>query len=391
MLYYLSGARLPSKKAHVIQQVRMCQAFSRAGEEVTLLTPRNPSVTTTWSQLSDFYGLEVPFNIQEAPTLSSDRSIPIPNVPNTDHMGMATWLIYRFLTGRFSPGDIVYSRNPFPTWFFLHAVKASSRRGDIAVWFEQHQPTRGLNDDFYSLLDGLVCISHRQYDLVAQHHALGTLPIHVAHDGVDLSLYEHLSKPAAREQLGIAIDESIVMYTGHLYESKGVETLVSAAHDIDATCYIVGGYEEDIKRIRTTMAIPPNVHFTGFVPPGQVPLYQTAADVLVATVADDTQMEYFSPLKLFEYMATGNPLVVCHRQEYEEFLTNGQTALFVSPEESKELSDAINRLMYDSTLRRRLGERARERVEQYRWEVRASDILGQIRSSNRPPPERATV
>ncbi len=391
MLYYLSGARLPSKKAHVIQQVRMCQAFSRAGEEVTLLTPRNTSDVTTWRQLSDYYGLDTPFDIQVVPTLSRDRSIPIPNVPNTDHMGMTAWLMYRFVTGGFSPGDIIYSRNPYPTWFFLHAIRGLSRRGDIAVWFEQHQSTRGLNDGFYASLDGLVCISHRQVELVAQHHDLDKLPVCVAHDGVDLNLYERLSKSAARDQLNIDQNESIVMYTGHLYESKNVEILVSAARDIDAACYIVGGYEEDIRRIKSTMEIPPNVHFTGFVPPKQVPIYQTAADILVATVAQNTELAYFSPLKLFEYMATGNPIVVSHKPEYEEVLTHGETVMFVTPEAPYELSDTINRLLKDPSLMRRLGVQAQNSVQQYSWETRASEILAQVRSNLRLRPGQLTA
>lgn len=201
----------------------------------------------------------------------------------------------------------------------------------------------------------------------------------VAHDGVDLDAYREISTDEARARLDFDRNERIVMYTGHLYPSKGVETLVQAAATFDASCYIVGGNPEDISRIKAETEVPDNVTFTGFVPPARIPLYQLSADILVATVADDTGgHEFFSPLKIFEYMAAGKPLVVNRKPAYEEVLTDGQNGSFVEPDSVSRLAEAIERLLSDPALRRDLGRQARSDAAQYGWNVRARRIVNEI-------------
>jgi glycosyltransferase involved in cell wall biosynthesis len=176
------------------------------------------------------------------------------------------------------------------------------------------------------------------------------------------------------------LNEDIVMYTGHLYPEKDVETLVKAAKHFEEQCIIVGGYPDDISRIKSNITVPDNVTFTGFVPPSEIPLYQTAADVLVATVGANNDTDYFSPLKLFEYMAAGKPMVVSRKPEFEEILSHQESALMVKPESVSEMAEAINRCLDDANLGMQLGQRARERVDQYDWRVRAQNILTDIRT-----------
>jgi glycosyltransferase involved in cell wall biosynthesis len=256
------------------------------------------------------------------------------------------------------------------------------------VWFEQHQIDRGLDDKligdrFYDQLDGLVCISDTQKREVVEKHSIDPSRIAVAHDGVDCRAYEGLSTASARERLGIDLDERIVMYTGHLYPAKDIETLVRAAADFDGACYIVGGFEKDISRIKTDLEIPENVTFTGFVAPSEIPLYQTAADVLVATVAENPDQDYFSPLKIFEYMAAGKPMVVTRKPAYEEVLTDGRNALFVEAGSVSGLAERVGQLLGDPALRAALGENAREEVQQRDWNVRAERLLDEIRGEAR--------
>jgi glycosyltransferase involved in cell wall biosynthesis len=227
----------------------------------------------------------------------------------------------------------------------------------------------------------VVCISEQQKQRVVRTQQVEPEKLFVAHDGVDLASYEGLSTPEARAQLGIDPDERVVMHTGHLYPSKDVETLVRAAADFDAECYIVGGYPEDVSRIKSEVTIPDNIMFTGFVPPKSIPTYQIAVDVLVATVAEDPEMDFFSPLKLFEYMASNTPLVVSRKPAYEEVLTHGRNGLFVEPGSVSDLADSVTRLLSDSELRAALGRRAREDIIQYDWTAQARRILERIELS----------
>jgi glycosyltransferase involved in cell wall biosynthesis len=380
MLHYLSSARLPSKKAHVIQQLNMCRAFAATGEDVQFVSLRNGRENPSWDDLSDHYGLSTEFNLATVPALSENHRFSIPFVPTSDIQSMTYWLVYKYLSGEIDRGDVLYSRNLYPTRFFLRILELFDLGDEISVWFEQHQNDRDTNAWFYDHLDGVVCISEGQKRDLVENHPVDSEKVVVAHDGADLDTYTGLSTEQARGQLGIDLDEQIVMYTGHLYPAKDVKSLVQAAAEFDAACYIVGGYPEDMERIKNDVTVPDNVTFTGFVPPSEIPLYQTAADVVVATVADDTSdtFDYFSPLKLFEYMAAGKPMVVSRKSDYEEVLTHGENALFFHPGSVPELVDSINVLLSDSQLRVELGHRARQEVKQYGWETRARRILNVV-------------
>jgi glycosyltransferase involved in cell wall biosynthesis len=294
-------------------------------------------------------------------------------------------LLYAYASGVFDEGDIIYTRTLQPARYFLQIREWLGGDDDISFWFEQHQIERDidgpiLDKDFYKQMDGLVCISEKQKEAMVEAHPIDREKIYVHHDGVDLRSYENWTKTGAREDLGMELNEDIVMYTGHLYPEKDVETLVKAAKHFEEQCIIVGGYPDDISRIKSNITVPDNVTFTGFVPPSEIPLYQTAADVLVATVGANNDTDYFSPLKLFEYMAAGKPMVVSRKPEFEEILSHQESALMVKPESVSEMAEAINRCLDDANLGMQLGQRARERVDQYDWRVRAQNILTDIRT-----------
>jgi len=382
MLHYLSSARLPSKKAHVIQQLNMCSAFAANGEDVQFVSLRNGSQKPSWEDVSAEYGLSTEFELTAVPALSENHRFSIPYVPTLDIQLMTYWLLYRYLSRQFNRGDILYSRNLYPTRFFLRVLETFNLGDEISVWFEQHQNDRNTDAWFYEQLDGVVCISAGQKRDLVETQPVDSENVVVAHDGADIDAYTGLSTADARRQLGMDLNEQIVMYTGHLYPAKDVKTLVQAAAAFDAACYIVGGYPADIERIKDEVDVPDTVTFTGFVQPSEVPLYQTAATVAVATVADDTtdSFDYFSPLKLFEYMAAGKPMVVSRKPDYEEVLTHGENALFYDPGSVSDLVAAINRLLSDAQLRADIGRHARQDVQQYSWQTRAERILHEIRS-----------
>ena len=392
MLYYLSRRRLPSdgddvtqvqKMANSIQKLRMCQGFAANDEEVCYVCPRNGEKEPSWESLSEYYGLSSEFDIRTVPAPDTNHNFPL--IPDTDDQSLLAWLLYAYASGVFDEGDIIYTRTLQPARYFLQIREWLGGDDDISFWFEQHQIERDidgpiLDKDFYKQMDGLVCISEKQKEAMVEAHPIDREKIYVHHDGVDLRSYENWTKTGAREDLGMELNEDIVMYTGHLYPEKDVETLVKAAKHFEEQCIIVGGYPDDISRIKSNITVPDNVTFTGFVPPSEIPLYQTAADVLVATVGANNDTDYFSPLKLFEYMAAGKPMVVSRKPEFEEILSHQESALMVKPESVSEMAEAINRCLDDANLGMQLGQRARERVDQYDWRVRAQNILTDIRT-----------
>lgn len=378
MLYYLGIADLPSKKAHSIQEMRMCEAFSRAGEKVVYLHRHvwgEDGGKVGWDDIAAYYDLDSRFDIRTFRSLHG-RTGRFTKIGTMSWVGpMTAYVFGQILRGKLSGDDLIYGREFYPLYFLselLHVLPAKRRP---SIVFEQHEPvSKRFLDRFYRRVDGIVCITEKLADYVIANHPIERDRIVVAPDGVDLAPYEGWTQASSRDDLDLPADRDIVMYTGHLYEGKGTETLVRAAEGLDATVYIVGGYQEDIQRVKRECGQPENVVFTGFVDPADIPVYQVAADVLVAPYTEESR-PWVSPLKLFEYMAAGRPVVASDREVLKEVLVDGENAVLFEKGNVEALREAIERVLGDDGFAEELAERARQDVEQYTWERRAERIL----------------
>jgi glycosyltransferase involved in cell wall biosynthesis len=111
----------------------------------------------------------------------------------------------------------------------------------------------------------------------------------------------------------------------------------------------------------------------GPVPYERMPLVVAASDLGVAPY-DTRRLRqlrlgfYWSPLKVFEYMASGLPTVTIGRAPLGEIVRDGQEGLHFAEADAPDLARALARLAGDPDLRRRLGANARARVvERYSW------------------------
>ena len=104
-----------------------------------------------------------------------------------------------------------------------------------------------------------------------------------------------------------------------------------------------------------------------------VSTYLSAFDICAMPHPRSEQFAYYtSPLKLFEYMAAGKAIIASDLPAWSDVVIDGETALLVPPDDIGAWRMAIERLREDRGLRRRLGERARERaLAGYSWEARA--------------------
>ena len=118
------------------------------------------------------------------------------------------------------------------------------------------------------------------------------------------------------------------------------------------------------------------VLFTGFLPPHELSEQRERADVFVIPLLDSTTARRFtSPLKLFEAMAAGRPIVASDLPSIREVLVHEENALLVPPGDARALASAIDRLLVDDSLSVRLAERAGKDVRAYSWDRRAENIL----------------
>lgn len=181
---------------------------------------------------------------------------------------------------------------------------------------------------------------------------------------------------------------AVIAYAGHLYAWKGVEVLLEAIAQLpDARGLIIGGHpaEPDLARTKAVadrLGISDRVTFTGLVEPGRVPELLRQADVLVLpNPASAISTRYTSPLKLFEYMAAGRPIVSSDLPSIREVLRDGVNALLVTPGDPAALASAIDRLLKEPALASRLARAAFDDVPAYSWQRRAERLEALFRET----------
>ncbi len=144
-----------------------------------------------------------------------------------------------------------------------------------------------------------------------------------------------------------------------------------------ATPSILSGAHKKIqKRLQRSGGNQGHIRIVGHRPHAEVPLWQRAADILVLpnTAKEAISRFYTSPMKLFEYMASGTPIVASDLPSVTEILTS-ERGVLVEPDNPKALASAIGRALADEQAAARAG-RAQAWVAEHTWAKRAARILG---------------
>jgi glycosyltransferase involved in cell wall biosynthesis len=199
------------------------------------------------------------------------------------------------------------------------------------------------------------------------------------HPGIDGS--------ALRERLGIGKRRMVVGYTGGFYGWHGLEDLVPAAaqlRDLDAVFLLVGEGERSaaIRELVERTGQSDRFVFTGRVPYAAIPEYIAACDVCVAPYnpARHKQLRVsgefiYDPLKLFEYMASGKPVITLRAKNIEAMFSDERELVMIAPGDSAELAAKLRTLLTDADKRARLGLAARAAVEAgYSWAAHAAEL-----------------
>ncbi|HEY9660555.1 MAG TPA: glycosyltransferase family 4 protein, partial [Allocoleopsis sp.] len=265
----------------------------------------------------------------------------------------------------------------------IPAVMELLKQAGLPVLWEHHEQITSdshLRQFFqYPNLVGVVTISPYLAKNFIEH-GLSADRIIVAPSGVDLeSFLPDRSKEAARQQLGLDPAAKLIVYSGHLYDYKGIPTILSVARLMPHCQFIlVGGWAEDIARVQTTIQTQglSNVRIVGHIPQPQIVPYLYAADVLLLPTSKSWQLsEVTSPLKLFEYMAVKRPIVSSALPTIMTVLRHQETGLLVEPDEPIAFQNAITQLLESPDFAQTIADRAYEAVQDFTWEKRATRIL----------------
>lgn len=367
-LIYLTGFGLPTGWAHGIQVMKMCEALSALGVDVELVVPRRRNEIKT--NPFDYYGVKNNFKIIKLFCLDV---YPGDSSSFYFWLRLASFLLVAKFYFLFKKFDVLYTREQAVSLFFndfileIHSLSDQIRSWHKKVW-EKAQRL-------------VVLTSFIKKRLIEE--GIDMNKILVAPDAVDLKEFDiSMTKEQLRQELGLPLDKKIIIYAGSLYlhDWKGVDILLESIKyfDQDWILVLVGGEPKEIEKIKEKYGLLAII-LAGRQLRQKIPLYLKAADALVLPnkSQDNISKYYTSPLKLFEYMASRQPIIASDLPSIREIL-NEKNAILFEPDNSESLAFGIKKIFQDNDLARRLANQAWLDTQKYSWSARAKKIIGFI-------------
>lgn len=196
-------------------------------------------------------------------------------------------------------------------------------------------------------------------------------------NGVATELFLELpGRVEAREIFGLPTDIPLVGFTGSLRPWHGLDVAIDALRLLDGVELAVAGggdLKQELQALAAQLGVAERIHWLGQLPHSQIPSFLAAMDVAVAPYPSMDDFSY-SPLKLYEYLASGTPTVASSIGQIPDILDG--FGVLVSPGESAELARAIRQILDD---RSEAAERAaggrRWILAHHGWTQRAEDII----------------
>ena len=380
-ILYLADIRFPLERANGLQTFETCRALASRGHAVTLLV--RPDTTRPARDPWLFYG---------APRETGLTIARLPPLPGFVRRG--AYLAAALGRAISVSPDIVFTRDLLLADMLLRLPK--SLRPPVV--YESHGYAPAVAAERPTALTGATAASWRKLLRLTAREAhvwraaAGYITLTRVHQQ-ELEDRFGLRSNAAVIPDGVRLDPSrtlqpapptspfTVTYAGHLYPWKGVDVLVRALAELPhVQARIVGGQPGETDHVRLDglardQGVSDRVTFTGWLPPASVVAELARAHALVLPNTQSHMSErYTSPLKLFEYLAAGRPIVASDLTALREILRHEDNALLVEPGSPAALAAALRRLMGDQTLATGLARRAFDDAAYYGWETRAQRI-----------------
>ncbi|MBM3281672.1 MAG: glycosyltransferase family 4 protein [Candidatus Harrisonbacteria bacterium] len=368
-LNYIEFVRMPTEKAHGTQIAHTCAALAEAGVMVTLFTHKreNPIKESLFHR----YGVSENF------TAYSVQGAFLPRLgPLGYFLGLRSFL--KNALAYVPKGEVIYTRDPYAAFFLSYL-------GGYRIFYEAHNLRGRWFLSFLHLkISGIVVITKGlKQDLVKL--GVPEEKVLVASDGIELKQWRlSESKFELREALGLPKEKEIVTYAGSvsLFAWKGVDTFILAARRLPQVVFLLlGGSREEIEALKKSYPAS-NILFIEKKRPMDVPAYLKASDVLVLPnkKGEVVSERYTSPLKLFEYMASGVPIVASDLPAIREVIAE-ESAWFFSANKEDDLARAVKTALFEKEMSFAKARQAEERVKEYTWRKRGEKIRDFLQSS----------
>jgi glycosyltransferase involved in cell wall biosynthesis/SAM-dependent methyltransferase len=257
---------------------------------------------------------------------------------------------------------VIYEVRGFPE------ERLVKRSGSRAMW-DPHVARRKLEMRCWLESDRLVTLARVMKDHMVTR-GVGAEKITVIPNAVDPDVFAPSPRdPSFAHRLGIAEDETVLGYVSTLNRYEGLEYLIAATakliergHHVRALIVGEGPSRRGLEETVASLGITDQVTLAGRVEHAEVPRVYSVIDVFVVPRTAEATCQLVMPLKPYEAMAAGRPVVVSGTRVLRELILDGTIGLSFEPEDVTSLADVVEPLIEDPARREELGGRARDWV-----------------------------
>lgn len=379
--HYISPSILPSRAANSVHVVWQCDGLCRAGVEVSLYAKRAmPDAAALGTALKVSYGVE-----QRALRLDTVYSAST----RGDNLRIARHAIAAVRQQGREAG--ILSRN-------LYAAFVLAVLNRIPLLFETHQLESGVRKWMQRAVMRCpwvttIAISDHLVEYLLAHHGVEPRRHLVLHDAAPegitpVPLGKRRAALCEKVPQALGSWKMVCGYFGHLYPGRGIEIVEQLSHARPDCLFLVfGGTERDLDERRLGNRLG-NLIFMGHVPHPHARELMALMDVLLMPYQESVSIgvkghdtaRWMSPMKMFEYLGAGVPILSSDLPVLREVLVDGDNCLLVPPADQQSWLGALDRIAASPGLALALGERAHAQYRaQHTWTRRAERILDAAR------------
>jgi putative colanic acid biosynthesis glycosyltransferase WcaI len=227
-----------------------------------------------------------------------------------------------------------------------------------------HRTLSTIAGFLYRRSDHIVVVTPAFKDHLIQHWRVPAQKVSIVENGVETDLF----RPCPPEKVPGTEDRFLICYIGTMGMAHGLETLISAAEQLQrplpqAMFLLIGegAEKERIEQLAAARQLS-NICFLGQQQRERIPGYIAGVDVCLVMLKKTELFKTVIPTKLLEYMSCEKPVIVAVDGQARKIVEEAGAGIFVEPEDSSALAEAIHVLAADPERRRRMGISGREYI-----------------------------
>jgi colanic acid biosynthesis glycosyl transferase WcaI len=227
-----------------------------------------------------------------------------------------------------------------------------------------HRTLGAIAGFLYRRSDHIVVVTPAFKDHLIEHWEVPAQKISIVENGVETDLF----RPCPPEKVPGTEDRFLICYIGTMGMAHGLETLIAAAEQLQRTLpnamFLLigeGAEKERIEQLAGARELS-NIRFLGQQPRERIPGYIAGVDVCLVMLKKTELFKTVIPTKLLEYMSCEKPVIVAVDGQARKIVEEAGAGIFVEPEDSSALAEAVHVLAADPERTRRMSISGREYI-----------------------------